>query len=68
MKVYNPLSCRRPDFASVESDLILTTATAYEIVSPYPVDFGKPPEVTIQVDKEFSVLADWQGNVLSDTL
>ena len=46
------------------TDLNLTTATAYQTIPAYPVEFGLPPAVVIQVDKEFSVLTDWLGNVL----
>lgn len=46
-------------------DLQLVTATAYETVPPYPVHFGKEPSPRIiMVDKEFSVLTNWEGNVL----
>ena len=70
MKVYNPLNCGGggeigpEEFGSLV-DLMLTTATAYQTIPEYPIDFGKPPEVTIQVDKEFSVLTDWRGLVLT---
>lgn len=46
-------------------DLMLVSATAYTTIPEYPVAFGKPPEVVIQVDKEFSVLTDWRGLVLT---
>lgn len=46
-------------------DLQLVSATAYTTIPQYPVLFGKAPATrVIQVDKEFSVLTDWEGNVL----
>ncbi len=53
------------------TDLMLTTATAYELITLYPVEFGKDDNsigdspIIIQNDREFSVLADWEGNVLT---
>ena len=52
-----------PDYSEF-NDLTLTTATAYQVIPEYPVEFGNPPAVVIQVDNEFSVLTNWLGNVL----
>ena len=73
MKAYNPLKCTvvSPSQFSELADLLLTSATAYQLVPHYPVEFGKDDEgvgdspIIIENDKEFSVLADWQGNVLT---
>jgi len=46
------------------TDLNLVSATAYQTIPQYPVEYGSPPPVVIQVDKEFSVLTNWLGNVL----
>ena len=43
------------------TDLTLVTATAYQTIGEYPVAFG---DTVIEVDKEFSVLTNWEGNVL----
>jgi len=62
MKVFNPSKCAPDDFATVESDQILVSAVAYNIVDAYPwfvsgVDIGN--------DMNFSVLTDDLGNVLT---
>ncbi len=47
------------------TDLMLVSATAYEIINDYPVTYGTSPgTVVIQVDREFSVLTDSEGNIL----
>ena len=47
------------------TDLNLVSATAYQTIPQYPVEFGLEPETRIiQVDKEFSALTDWLGNIL----
>ena len=67
MQVYNPLNCSKvsPQEFGDLTDLMLVSATAYATIPFYPVDFGRPPSVTIEVDKEFSVLTDWLGRVLT---
>jgi len=68
MKVFSSNKCGRsvgPEEFGELADLVLVSATAYDTVPEYPVDFGKPPEVKIEVDKEFSVLSDWRGLVLT---
>lgn len=66
MKTFDPGCCdvSASEFGSLV-DLMLVSATAYQTVPEYPVAFGKPPETVIQVDKEFSVLTDWRGLVLT---
>ncbi len=65
MKIFNPLKCGLsiPDYSEF-TDLNLVTATAYQTIPEYPIEFGRPPVVVIEVDKEFSVLTNWLGNVL----
>ncbi len=47
------------------SDLNLVSATAYQTIPEYPVTYGTSPgTVVIQVDREFSVLTDSDGNIL----
>ncbi len=68
MQVYNPLNCGgnvSPEEFGDLTDLMLVSATAYTTIPPYPVDFGRPPAVIIEVDKEFSVMTDWLGRVLT---
>ena len=73
MKAYNPLNCTivSPSQFAGLADLLLTTATAYQLIPDYPVEFGKDDEgigdspIIIDNDKEFSVLADWEGRILT---
>ena len=67
MKVFNPLKCNTFNYDNFNTgtDLILVSATAYEVIGTYPVTYGTPPEtVVLQVDDEFSVLSNSEGEVL----
>ena len=73
MRSYNALKCTNvspSQFAGL-ADLLLTTATAYQLIPDYPVVFGLDDEgigdspIIIENDQEFSVLADWEGRILT---
>jgi hypothetical protein len=66
MKVFNPLKCGADDFAIIESDQILVSAVAYDVIlDPYPWIVGG---ATITNDLRFSVLTNDEGNVLAGSL
>lgn len=66
MKIFNPLKCAADDFAIVESDQMLVSAVAYDVIlNPYPWIIGG---ATITNDLRFSVLTDDQGNVLARSI
>ncbi len=63
MQVFNPLKCKSDDFATVESDQILTTSVGLRVAIVLPA--GSPPVVE-QVCDDYSVLIDFNGNVLTE--
>jgi len=74
MKSFNIANCTvvSPTQFGDLTDLTLTSATAYQLIPEYPVEFGKEDDgvgdspIIIENDREFSVLADWEGNVLTE--
>lgn len=73
MKSFNIANCTvvSPTQFGDLTDLMLTSATAYQLIPEYPVEFGKDDggvgdsPIIIENDREFSVLADWEGNILT---
>lgn len=67
MRVFNALNCGgiTPEQFGNLVDFMLVTATAIPMVTAYPVEFGNPPPVIMQVENEFDVLTDWKGRVLT---
>jgi len=73
MKTYNPLNCGGGEVGPEEFgslvDLILTSATAVPVTpSPYPIEFGNPPRIYLEVENEFHTLHDWRGRVLTTSI
>ena len=69
MKTYNPLNCGGGEVGPEEFgslvDLMLTSATALPMTETYPIEFGNPPRIYLDVENEFGVLIDWRGRVLT---